>query len=381
MIKLLNPYCHIQLIEQVPFYSTIEERVAKLRKELRNTGNIGAYLRGIKALVDEGSQFNKEEEAKQFITPNRVDEEEKKFTLSPQVMRPVELEVITLLKERGIGKTDELEVLGKLINDKPQREQSLLKMLKASEVNKTVIENKIKAMIQKEPNKPKFSSLSSAITYFGQKKKFSNSQMDILLGLHNEESRLLESIWNAFLKDNSKSSMLESLVLLCESKSIQKKEELDPKEDDTYNCKKSMHTVLARIVMDGMLDYIAALYIHELINQGDPLTFGIFELFSHMKDQEDFLENVNLLSKSKKRQSICHENDEKQKNLKKELCAQKINELFEADESGKLIELLNDEECHAILPAFEVWDLTKDDDDLKETLSSLIECEKAKPSP
>ncbi len=106
--------------------------------------------------------------------------------------------------------------------------------------------------------------------------------------------------WYA-LTIGSRSSLLESLNLLCNN--VQKADPEQNKSDDAFNCKKSMHTVLARIVMDGMLDYIAGLYIHELINEGDALTFGIFELFSLLKDQDDFLENLNILSKCKKRQS------------------------------------------------------------------------------
>ena len=90
------------------------------------------------------------------------------------------------------------------------------------------------------------------------------------------------------------------MILICET--AQK----DPSKEfyDASNCKKSMHTVLARIVKDGMLDYTAGPYIHELINESDELTFGIFELFSLLKDQQDFLENLDILSKYKKKQSI-----------------------------------------------------------------------------
>ena len=61
-----------------------------------------------------------------------------------------------------------------------------------------------------------------------------------------------------------------------------------------------------------------------------------------------------------------------------------MQSIFNMDVDGDLVvtmlsELLNDEECHSIKPAFEVWECNKDDEDLKETLCILLDCERTKP--
>ena len=153
----------------MPFYSVIEDKVVALRKEYKGDGNMGSYLRGLKQLIDENSTAiipPKPEEPNDFITPER--EEEKKFVLSPQVIKQ-EPESITIIKDKGIQiPPDEVEILEKILIEKPNREENLLKILKVDEIDHQAVASKVKKIISRNSakKKVKFENLHSALDYF-----------------------------------------------------------------------------------------------------------------------------------------------------------------------------------------------------------------------